>query len=401
MLDTPFDVPVLSFFTGLGLLDLGFHKAGFKSVWHNEFDSDFIRGFNFGMSSFGLLGCEALVQNCESICDVGPNQILKEAFGTAGKPELLGIIGGPPCPDFSVGGKNKGYEGDRGRLSQVYVSRILEILPTFFLFENVPGLIRTAKHCIFLRDLLSQLSSQYQIDLSIVNALEYGVPQDRERLIIVGLNNSWLRSNGRKVIKNQSVDLLIEQTKKGKTSDKDHKSSQSIHWMPWEKFRAHPNAKEKYSWPDTSQFGLNPIRPPGLPECLMVGPLICDSERLAVLPNGNEGFIPYSNRFKTVDEGDVSKKCFKRLHRWRYSPAAAYGNNEVHLHPIEPRRLTVREAMQIQTVPESFALPPEMTLTSKFKTIGNAVPVRLSQSIAYALKDVILSIIKGAHHETI
>ena len=57
--------------------------------------------------------------------------------------------------------------------------------------------------------------------------------------------------------------------------------------------------------------------------------------------------------------------------------------------------------MQIQTVPESFALPPEMTLTSKFKTIGNAVPVRLSQSIAYALKDVILAIIKGAHHETI
>jgi len=162
--------------------------------------------------------------------------------------------------------------------------------------------------------------------------------------------------------------------------------------MPWDLHRLFPNAKSVYQWPDTSPFGTNPVCPCGIPESLMVGPLIMDQLHLANLPNGTEGFIPYSPRFRSVSEGDVSKKCFKRLHRWRYSPAAAYGNNEVHMHPSEPRRLTVREAMQIQTVPENFALPPEMTLTSKFKTIGNAVPVNLAIAMANSIGAVIDSV---------
>ena len=129
---------------------------------------------------------------------------------------------------------------------------------------------------------------------------------------------------------------------------------------------------------------------------LMVGPLICDQTRLSKLPNGTEAFKPYSHRFSTVDEGDVSKKCFKRLHRWRFSPAAAYGNNEVHLHPTEPRRLSVREAMMIQTVPDAFALPENMTLSSKFKTIGNAVPVRLAEAVARSILLVIEQVRYGA-----
>lgn len=383
------DIPILSFFTGLGLLDLGFHEAGFHSIWHNELMPDFVRGFEYGMESFGLTDAFSRIQNQRSIIEVAPNQILREAFGPLGKPEILGIIGGPPCPDFSVGGKNKGHEGDRGRLSQVFVSRILEINPTFFLFENVPGLIRTAKHRAFLRELLTQLSRHYQLDMRVVNALEYGVPQDRERLIIVGLQTKWLRANDRTISK-QSADMLIRQARDTNVDD-----TTTRHWMPWNKFRTHPGAKGLYNWPDISPFGSVPSCPSGLPKELLVGPLICDQERLSFLPNSDECFAPYSDRFKTVWEGDVSKKCFKRLHRWRYSPAAAYGNNEVHLHPIEARRLTVREAMQIQTVPETFALPRDMTLSSKFKTIGNAVPVRLAKAMADSVQEVITAIING------
>ncbi len=385
--------PILSFFTGLGLLDLGFHHAGFESVWHNEFSVDFIGGFNHAMESFGVSGPAAVIQNSKSIVDVGPNEILREAFGAAGKPDLLGIIGGPPCPDFSVGGRNRGHEGDHGKLSQVYVSRILEIRPSFFLFENVPGLLRTAKHRAFLCALLQQLAPHYQIDLKVVNALEYGVPQDRERLIIVGLQNTWLRRNNQRVHSKQTANLLVEQARGTLTSE--NKSNGMAQWMPWDRFRTHPEAKTKYEWPDTSPFGSASFRPPGMPEELMVGPLICDQQRLSKLPNGTEGFKPHSQRFMTVAEGDVSKKCFKRLHRWRYSPAAAYGNNEVHLHPTEPRRLTVREAMQIQTVPENYALPADMTLSSKFKTIGNAVPVRLAEAMANSLKEVIDAVLTG------
>lgn len=392
-------LPILSFFTGLGLLDLGFHQAGFVSVWHNECFMDYVRGFEFGMATLGITGSAAFVQNTQSVVDIGPNQILQEAFGVNGKPELLGMIGGPPCPDFSVGGKNRGHEGDHGRLSQTYISRVLEIQPSYFLFENVPGLLRTAKHREFLKQLIEQLSPHYHLDLKIVNALEYGVPQDRERLIMVGLNYSWLRRYGRKVDKNQYPQMLIEHARKNSKEEYEH--GMIKHWMPWNKFRIYPNAKRKYSWPGTDKFGENPPCPPDLPVLLTVGPLICDRERIASLPNGTEGFKPYSIRFSTVAEGDVSKKCFKRLHRWRYSPAAAYGNNEVHLHPTEPRRLTVREAMQIQTVPEAFALPPDITLSSKFKTIGNAVPVKLAEAMALSLKDVINAVIRGAEYDNI
>ena len=388
------DIPLLSFFTGLGLLDLGFQQAGLHSIWHNEYSSDFIKGFHYGMESIGIKEEEARIQNLNSIIDIGPNQIRQQAFGVAGMPSLFGIIGGPPCPDFSVGGKNRGKQGDHGKLSEVYVNRILEIQPQFFLFENVPGLIRTAIHRKFLKYLLQKLCQHYLLDLRVVNALDYGVPQDRERLILVGLQRRWLNRNGRNGKRKQKPEIIIANARQT-TQESTLSTGETAHWMPWEKYRSFPNAKAAFNWPETSPFQGNPPKPDGCPESLMVGPLICNIHETALLPNGTEGFLPYSSRFKTVSEGDDSKKCFKRLHRWRYSPAAAYGNNEVHLHPTESRRLTVREAMRIQTVPDNFALPAEMTLTSKFKTIGNAVPVLLARSIAVSMNDVVDAVRKG------
>jgi DNA (cytosine-5)-methyltransferase 1 len=91
-------------------------------------------------------------------------------------------------------------------------------------------------------------------------------------------------------------------------------------------------------------------------------------------------------RFLSVDEGDDSKKSYKRLHRWRYSPTAAYGNNEVHLHPYEPRRINVAEALAIQSLPADFELPPTMTLSNMFKTVGNGVPYLAALGLANSIK---------------
>ncbi len=124
----------------------------------------------------------------------------------------------------------------------------------------------------------------------------------------------------------------------------------------------------------------------------MVGPSFANVEGL---PNSRDCFKPYSKVFKQIAEGDVSRKSSKRLHRWRYSPAAAYGNNEVHLHPWEPRRLTVREALRIQTVPDAYALPPRMTLSAMFKTVGNGVPVKLAQAVSASIFDVLEQINDG------
>lgn len=373
--------PILSFFTGAGFLDLGFCLAGFPVVWRNEFCQKFVQGFEYGMASMGR---KDKIDNTFSIVDLGPNQISKEAFNNLPRPDVFGIIGGPPCPDFSVGGKNRGQEGERGRLSLIYTNRILELQPTFFMFENVPGLLRTSKHRQFLSHLMTLFSKKYFLDLRVVNALDYGVPQDRERMIMVGFSKRW-------VSKNLGISTSkIDAHNKGLIIHLKSSPDKFAHsWFPWHKGRKYEDVKTNYDWPDKNPFGSDVKKPKDLPEDLMVGPLICDQKVLKRLKNSDEAFIPYSDKFKIILEGDVSRKCFKRLHRWRYSPAAAYGNNEVHLHPILPRRLSVREAMRIQTVPDSYAFPKEMSLTHKFKTIGNGVPVRLAKAIAAGFSAVL------------
>jgi len=354
-------IPVLSFFTGAGFLDIGFIKAGFDIIWSNEYNQSFVNGYSGGMSTLFSNSHKEVKINVSSIVDLGPNQIAKESFNNTPRPEIFGVIGGPPCPDFSVGGKNRGSEGDNGKLSQVYVNRITELQPTFFLFENVPGLFRTKKHREFFEQMKLQLQTRYLVDYRILNALHFGVPQDRERVFIVGVHRKWARKN---------LHLKITDVK----SD----------WFPWPYDERFDNAKKRFSWPGESPFGESPIKPNGIPDELMVNCAIGNFEEISRLPNGLEGFVPRSPKFPMIYEGDVSRKSFKRLHRYKYSPTAAYGNNEVHLHPFFPRRITVREALRIQTVPDTYELPPDMTLTSKFKTIGNGVPVNMAFVVAQA-----------------
>ena len=107
--------------------------------------------------------------------------------------------------------------------------------------------------------------------------------------------------------------------------------------------------------------------------------------------NSSHFFTPRAGleRFKVIDEGDDLKKSYKRLHRWRYSPTAAYGNNEVHLHPYKERRISVAEALSLQSLPKEFEIPENITLTDMFKTIGNGVPFLAAQGLANSILDFI------------
>jgi DNA (cytosine-5)-methyltransferase 1 len=388
-------VPILSFFTGAGFLDLGFMQNNFNVAWHNEYHQPFVDAFEYGISSLGYNDESVRIQNTESIIDIGPNAIIQDAFPTGQIPSEFGVIGGPPCPDFSVGGKNKGQLGVNGKLSEVYVNRIIELHPTFFVFENVPGLLRTAKHRAFLLGLLRKLSELYSVDLKLLNALDFGVPQDRERVFIVGFNKKWLKRNYNKATI-QSIEASSSYIPMlGKLSVNKFFSKMN-HWFPWPEDPEFKGAKSRFTWPkDLVPLGNTP-EIPDCPNSLMVGTYICDPRR-DKLSNSSESFVPKSAKFTQILEGDVSRKSFKRLHRYRYSPAAAYGNNEVHLHPTEPRRLTVREALMIQSVPDEYVLPPDMTLTNKFKTIGNGVPVKLAHAVASAIS----AFMKGANNETL
>ncbi|MGR5460207.1 DNA cytosine methyltransferase [Vibrio sp. PNB22_1_1] len=376
-------IPLLSFFTGAGFLDIGFLQNGFNTLWHNENYLPFVKGFETGISSLGYSGPSAKIQNTRSILEIGPNEILIEAFGCNKPPGLFGIIGGPPCPDFSVGGKNLGETGSNGKLSEVYINRILEINPAFFLFENVPGLLRTSKHREFLSNLLDKLTRRYVVDIKVLNALDFGVPQDRERVFIVGFRKTYLRpllpSSRLKQLISRSDSVLKLRSYAANSFFQMYEN-----WFPWPVDPEFHSAKSRFSWPNEAvEKGCTPNKP-RCPVSLMVGTYICDEARFS-LPNSDEWLFPKSSKIGEVLEGDVSRKSFKRLHRYRYSPTAAYGNNEVHLHPILPRRLSVREAMLIQSVPNEYKFPGDMTLTDKFKTIGNGVPVKLSAAISGAI----------------
>ncbi len=357
-------VPIISLFTGGGFLDMGFEEAGFHIVWTNEVNVDYADMYEYAVSSWriskGRNRHPAKVSCRENVESLTASHIKREAL--KGNPaDFFGIIGGPPCTDFSIGGKNGGEEGVFGKLSQVFANLVCQIRPCFFVMENVPGLCQTKKHQSFFHKLITQFTENgYLVDSNILSALELGVPQDRDRLFVVGIK----RSAGRIIL--------------GK--EFHHKDK---NWFLWPK-AIYPGAKE-LPWPGKVQNGEIPLRPHAIPASLTVFPYLVGPPSPERVPNGDEYFTPYSSRFQTQKEGDVSAKSFKRLHRFRYSPTAWYGNNEVHLHPWKPRRLSVREALRIQSVPDEYILPSNKSLSAKYRMICNGVPFLVAKQLAESL----------------
>ena len=369
------NIPILSFFTGAGLLDIGMHDAGFDVIWRNENHLPFVTGLQYGFSKHFNGNKKDFPVCTKSITDITPYSIRNEAFGGRVWNKEFGIVGGPPCPDFSVAGKNRGHHGENGKLTSVFFEQIIGLLPTFFVFENVKGILSNKNNRAYLIEQLRKLSKHYIFDISLINALNLGVPQDRERVIIIAFHKSYLTD----VLDSSEIEMLNERNAHALEGGLNRKKFDNYNWFKWPHLEKFDSAKSSFDWPTTNKFGEKIEKPLGIPIELCVGNYLSG---LSQLKNQNEYFTPKSDKFTIVDEGDVSRKSFKRLHRWRYSPTAAYGNNEVHLHPSLPRRLSVREAMKIQTIPDTYALPRSMTLSNKFKTIGNGVPVKMANLIA-------------------
>lgn len=354
---------IFSFFSGSGFLDLGFETNGFDIEFVNEFHPAFMNAYKYSRSKMGLKPPTYGYFNGDiNEFLQSRKQELHDWIADARKDgSLVGFIGGPPCPDFSVAGKNRGREGDNGKLSLSYTNLIIEMKPDFFLFENVKGLWKTARHRAFFEELKANLQSVgYVTTNRLTNALEYGAPQDRDRILMFGIQQ----------------DII---------------PGKDLRDFPWQKYQKYELEEVKVlPWPETSPFVENSERqcPEGLPIEMTVQYWF-DKNQVENHPNCNDYFTPRSGlpRMQSIDEGDVSKKSYKRLHRWRYSPTVAYGNNEVHLHPYKARRISAAEALSLQTLPREFELPSEMTLTDKFKTIGNGVPYILSSGIAMTIRD--------------
>ena len=177
---------IFSFFSGSGFLDLGFEQSGYDIKFVNEYLPSFMNAYQYSREQMKLDKPEFGYQN-NDINDFLDNRKkeLKDFVCVSKKDALTGFIGGPPCPDFSVAGKNKGKEGDNGKLSLSYVNSIVTFNPDFFLFENVKGLWRTARHRAYFEDLKKILNAAgYCTTERLTNSLEFGAPQDRDRILL-------------------------------------------------------------------------------------------------------------------------------------------------------------------------------------------------------------------------
>lgn len=371
-------IGIFSFFAGAGFLDLGFEKTqGFDVLFVNEFHKPFMDIYKSSRKNLNIK-TPIFGHDTDDICtflnDEKSKALKINIESSKNDYDLIGFIGGPPCPDFSVGGKNKGINGENGKLSATYFELISQNEPDFFLFENVKGLYRTKKHRAFFEEMkLKMISNGYYLTEKLINSLEYGVPQNRERIILLGFKRDALTKLGMKL--NGSPFL-----KSFNWNSKTIHTTEDIFSM---------------KWPSLEPFKEDDIKP--IPNEIFKKLTVqywFEKNDVNNHPNSKHFFKPRTGlvKFLSIQEGDDLKKSYKRLHRWRYSPTAAYGNNEVHLHPYKPRRISAAEALAIQSLPKEYIIPDDVSLSNMFKTIGNGVPYLAAKGLAETIVEFVQKI---------
>lgn len=162
---------IISLFSGAGGLDLGFEKAGFKTIWANEYDKEIWETYEKNFPHTQL--------DRRSITQIEAEEV----------PDAIGIIGGPPCQSWSEAGALRGIEDKRGQLFFDFIRLLRSKKPLFFLAENVSGMLAT-RHAPALENIKKLFEeSGYRLSFKLLNAHDYGVAQDRKRVFFVGYRN--------------------------------------------------------------------------------------------------------------------------------------------------------------------------------------------------------------------
>ena len=330
---------VISLFSGCGGLDLGFERAGFDIPVANEFDSKIWDTFKANHPKTNLI--EGDIRN-----------ISKEDISQYLNGEIDGIIGGPPCQSWSEAGSLKGIEDDRGKLFFDYIRILKEFKPKFFLAENVSGMLAN-RHSAAVKNILALFDEAgYDVSLTLVNAKDYGVAQERKRVFYIGFRK----------------DLNINfEFPKGSTKDDSKKITlRDVIWDLQE--TALPAGPKNHHNPDAI--------------------------------NNNEYFVgAYStifmsrNRVKSWDEQGYTVQASGR--QCQLHPQAPkmvkVGTNDCRFVEGKEnlyRRMTIREVARVQGFPDDFKFIYTDT-NMGYKMIGNAVPVNLAYEVACGIKKVL------------
>jgi len=333
---------VVSLFSGGGGLDLGFKQAGYEIVWAIDINQDAVNSYKRNVG-------EEII--CDDLYRVDEKEI----------PQCDFVIGGPPCQSFSLAG-NRHSDDNRGRLVWRYIDIIKQLQPKGFLFENVTGLV-SAKNSDGekILPLLFKAFSDigYNLSYKIVNAAEYGVPQLRKRVIIVGLKG--FMNNFEFPETTHNVD--------GSLGKKKYVSvKEALDDLP---YPSKDCGISEHEWPTMSELDK----------------YICHH----VKPGGNYMDIPdevNSVRIKRLKRDGGHTTCYGRMDpdKPSYTINTYFNRPNVgcNIHYEQERLITLREAMRLQTFPDDYCFVSK-SKQGKNLIVGNAVPPMLANKLAVQL----------------
>lgn len=323
---------LLSLFCGPGGLDTGFKEAGFNTGIAFDVDQECVSTFNRNHK------VTAAVAHRADLRDLTVKEVLRLA-GSDFRP--VGVIGGPPCQSFSISNVFQTDDDPRHSLPGIYATLLKklnrEIPLSFFLFENVPGLLGV-KHRHRYEEFKKMFESAgFEISESRLDAKDFGVPQQRDRIFIVGINR----------------DL-------------------------------HPHAV--WEWPKP-RLPIQTVRETigHLPEPIFTE-AGRDPDTIPHHPN-HWAMVPRSKKFSTagaLQEGSAFGRSFRTLSWDEPSWTVAYGNREVHVHPNGKRRLSIYEAMLLQTFPPDYQLTGN--ISAQIRLVSEAVAPRMAFFLALAIR---------------
>jgi len=322
------DLKVVSLFSGAGGLDLGFKQAGYNIALAIDYCEKAIK-----THSVNQLSDKAIIADIKDIGALGVAKLIAQEIPHGSK---IGIIGGPPCQGFSHANTNSHTDDPRNQLATIYME-IVGILcashdVSFVLMENVKGLT-SEKHILTFQELKQNLiGNGFKTYSSELNSVNFGVPQTRKRVFLIGLNNS-------------------------------HEGNFEF---------PEPNTKIK-----TVRDVIGE-----LPEPAYYRREITVSD-IPHHPN-HWTMRPKSKRFKTKDFNNRLSRCFRKVEWDKPSQTIAFGNREIFVHPRGHRRLSIFEAMLLQGFPKYFQLIGN--LSSQVTQISNAVPPPVAKAIAKRIK---------------
>jgi len=318
---------IVSLFSGAGGLDLGFSEAGYELALAIDNSKWAIETHKVNFSATRSVAADLVA--------LQPAGVLSKLGDLLTPGEAIGVIGGPPCQGFSRGNPKALAADPRNKLPLLYLE-IVEALQAiydvkFVLFENVLG-IRDVKHAEAFSGILDKFK-QIGLTSSVSEfcALDFGVPQNRKRIIISGFTDA--SASAKFVPKRVSgVDLTVRG---------------AIGHLP------EPAFYSRHLVPDEVPHHVN-----------------------------HWTMRPLSKRFSEPENVATGARSFRRLAWDKPSPTVAYGHREIHVHPSGHRRLSIHEAMLLQGFPSSFTL--KGPLSSQVEQVSNAVPPPLARALADA-----------------